>query len=82
MTPTELVAWQKRNGLRTDAEAALALGLTPQTYWRKRHGKSGIQRQDEMLADYYEMLHQINPVRLAQVGDTINKLIRLSIKRR
>lgn len=82
MSPAELAAWQKRNGLRSDAEAAAALGMSPVTFWRKRHGKTRIGRQTEMLATYYELLHELDPLRLAEMGNVINKLIRLSISRR
>jgi hypothetical protein len=82
MTAAELVAWQRRNGIRTDAEAARVLGISPATYWRKRKGRTRITRQTEMLCGYYELTQTIDPLQLASINDVINKLIRLSISRR
>lgn len=82
MTPVELAQWQRRNGLRSDAEAGAALGVSPRTFWRKRHGKTRISRQTEMLCAYYELRRELDPLRLAEMGEVINKLIRLSVSRR
>jgi hypothetical protein len=82
MSPAELVAWQKRHGLRTDAEAASALGISAGTYWRHRKGKTPIRPQTELCAFYYETLFAIGPLRLAEAGDAINKIIRVMRNRR
>ena len=82
LSPADLASWQKRNGLRTDAEAGKALGMTAGTYWRKRRGRMKIDLQDEMLAEYYELATQLDPLRLAELGDAINKVVRRAISRR
>jgi len=55
MAPEELAAWQKRCGLRTDAEAARALGMGVSSYRQKRTGRASIPRQTELLCAYYEV---------------------------
>jgi hypothetical protein len=74
MTAAELVAWQKRCGLRTDAEAAAALAVAVATYRRKRTGHSPIARQTELLAAYYEVFAQ----RWFGVVEAASKLARLT----
>lgn len=55
MTEHELKAWQRRCGLRTDGEAAQALGISAVTYRRQRGGRAKISRQTELLCAYYEI---------------------------
>jgi hypothetical protein len=74
ITPQELVAWQRRCGLRTDAHAAAALGISVVSYRRKRHGRIAITKQNELLILYYEMFG----MRWLAVAEAAYKLARLT----
>lgn len=82
MTPEELSRWQRRNGLRTDAAAAFVLGISVGTYRRKRKGRIRISRATELLTLYYEVHHAISPLRIAEVIDTLGRVLRLTVIRR
>jgi hypothetical protein len=55
MTAAELVAWQKRCGLRTQTAAARVLRLALSTYRDKVHGRSPVDDRTELLSVYYEV---------------------------
>lgn len=74
MTAAELRAWQRRCGLRTDAQAAAALGISPVTYRRKRKGLAKVTRQTELLCAYYEVFS----LRVSATFDALHRLHRLT----
>lgn len=55
MVGAELRGWQKRCGLRHDADAALALGISVGSYRRKCADRTGISQQTALLCTYYEV---------------------------
>jgi hypothetical protein len=82
MTAAEFTAWQRRCGYRTDAETAAALRLSAGTIYRYRHGASRVSPPVALLCELVEQVRFLDPLRLAELGDLINKLIRLAISRR
>jgi len=74
MAPEELVAWQRRCGFRTDAEAAAKLGIAVGTYRQKRTGRASITKQTEILCAYVEMFYG----RWIDAAETARRLARLT----
>jgi len=54
MTGAELRQWQRRCGLRTDAAAARAVGVSPGTFRRYCNGTSPIPPMLEILSSFIE----------------------------
>ena len=72
MTGADLVAWERRCGLRNDAERAQVLCMSLQSYRRKRSGRSPITGQEQLLSLWYE----IHGGRWSQMLDALIKLAR------
>jgi hypothetical protein len=82
MKATELRDWQRRNGYRSQKEAAAALGISEITYHRKLHGRAPITPQTELLCSCIEIRQNLDVEALAHLSDLINKLIRLALAKR
>lgn len=76
VTPAELVAWQRRMGLRTDAEAAELLRISAVSYRRKRTGELPITAQTELLCDLLELV--LFELRVSDALDAQFRLARLA----
>ena len=76
MTAAELIAWQRRCGLRTERDAARVLGIATSTYRSQSSGRSGVTRQTEIICAYHEVFGR--PLMLINMSAAAQKLAHLT----
>lgn len=74
MTSEELRDWQRRCGLRTDADAARVLQVSVGTFRKKINGRAPITGRDEIIAALFRLYAQ-DWLAIAAAARTIGNLI-------